>query len=985
MKAFFSAVLLTFLIACQPTPEKFETKTATADGYTYEYVVGDPMETRIYTLENGLKVYLSDYKNAPRLHVYIPVKAGGKNDPAENTGLAHYLEHMMFKGNDKFGTLDYEQEVVMLDSIEAMFNQYATLTDDAERKTYYEGIDAYSNEAAKLAIANEYDKMLSLIGGKGLNAYTTEDRTVYTVDIPSNELERFMEIEGSRFSKIVNRLFHTELEAVYEEKNRSLDNDNWKVYETMYASMFTAHPYGTQTVIGTIDHLKNPSITEIVNYFETYYTPNNVAICISGDIDYTKTIKLIDENFGSWEPNTSLPTWTKVEESPITAPIEKEVYGPNAEFLYMGYRFDGTSSDEIIKAKLIDMLLNNSEAGLIDINLKQKQTVLSAGSYVDAMNDYSVHTFYGNPKQNQTLEEVRDLILEQIELVKKGAFDDWLLGAVIADFKTSAMKSLESNSSRANGMVMAFTNNMSWSDYIQEIEKMEAITKEDLVAFANANYKDNYVVVFKRNGEDENQQKVDKPQITKVPLNRDSKSSFHEKIAATEVGKLTPSYVDYNKDVVKSNVNNVEVLSAFNKENELFELTYLFDFGQNADPKLSFAASYLEYIGNDMYSAEEFKKELYKIGCSFSVNASEERTYVTLSGLDENMTEATKLFESLLANPKADQDALDKMVDRTFKSRMDAKKDKGAILWSGLFNYGKYGANNPFNDVIPNYELEKIEATDLTEIIQGLTKLPHRILYYGPQPTKKVETFIAENHPVPASFNEIPELKVYPELDIEEPKVYWADYDMRQTEVIFLSKGDQYNSQMEPAVRLFNQYFGGGMNSVVFQEIREAQGLAYSVFSSYSQGSKKEKSDYLTAYVGTQADKQSEAMDALMGLLNDMPQTEDAFNIAKDAILNKIESERVTRSSVLWSYIGAQDKGLDYDIRKDVYNQVKEMNFEDLKTFQETFIKDNQYITVLVGSRDNIDFESLKKYGKVEEVPLDKLFGYTDPDQVVIE
>jgi predicted Zn-dependent peptidase len=208
---------------------------------------------------------------------------------------------------------------------------------------------------------------------------------------------------------------------------------------------------------------------------------------------------------------------------------------------------------------------------------------------------------------------------------------------------------------------------------------------------------------------------------------------------------------------------------------------------------------------------------------------------------------------------------------------------------------------------------------------------------------------------------------------------------MRQTEVIFLSKGDQYNSQMEPAVRLFNQYFGGGMNSVVFQEIREAQGLAYSVFSSYSQGSKKEKSDYLTAYVGTQADKQSEAMDALMGLLNDMPQTEDAFNIAKDAILNKIESERVTRSSVLWSYIGAQDKGLDYDIRKDVYNQVKEMNFEDLKTFQETFIKDNQYITVLVGSRDNIDFESLKKYGKVEEVPLDKLFGYTDPDQVVIE
>jgi len=962
--------------ACTETEKPFQTKTAEEGGYSYEYVEGDPLKTRIYTLDNGLKVYLSYYANAPRIQVYTPVKAGGKNDPASNTGLAHYLEHMMFKGNDKFGTVDYAKEEVMLDSIEAMFNHYATLTDDAERKTYYEQIDAYSNEAAKLAIPNEYDKMLSLIGGKGLNAYTTEDRTVYTVDIPSNEIARFLEIEGSRFSKIVNRLFHTELEAVYEEKNRSLDNDGWKVYETLYKTMFTKHPYGTQTVIGTIDHLKNPSITNIKAYFDTYYKPNNVAICMSGELDFTETIQLIDKNFGDWKPNNELPTWTKIEEEAITEPRIVEVFGPDAESLQMGYRFDGTGSDEYIKVQLIDMLLNNSKAGLIDLNLKQKQTVLNAGSYVDNMNDYSVHTLYGNAKQGQSLEEVKDLILEQIELVKKGEFDDWLLSAVITDFKKSQMSQNESNRARANSMVMAFTNDIPWSEYIQRIDKMEKVTKEELVAFANENYSDNYVIVYKRSGEDPNKLKVDKPSITKVPLNRDVKSDFQKAIAAEEVKKLSPVFLDFKADINTVNVNNVEVLAKVNNENELFELTYLLDIGKNVDPKLGIAVEYLEFIGNDKFNSEELQKELYKIGCGFSVFASTDRTYVTLSGLNENMEKATELFESLLAHPAADQTALDNMIDRTLKSRSDAKKSKSNILWSGLRNYAKYGADNPFTNVLSNHDLQQLKAEELTNIIKGITKYPHRVLYYGPRQTNELQTFLAKYHKTPAEFTPIPTLKEFEELPIDKPMVYWADYDMVQAEIVFQSKSDEYNVKLTPAARLFNEYFGGGMNSIVFQEIREAQGLAYSVFSSYSQGSKADKSDYLFAYIGTQADKQGEAMDAMMELLNNMPESEGAFEIAKEAIQNKIESERITKSDVIWNYINAKDKGVDYDVRQDVYKQVATMTFDDLKAFQETYIKGKTYVTVLVGSRDKINFEELAKYGEVKELSLDELFGY---------
>ncbi len=962
--------------ACNSPEEPYQTKTAEEGGYTYEYVEGDPMQTRIYTLDNGLKVYLSYYANAPRIQVYTPVKAGGKNDPATNTGLAHYLEHIMFKGNDKFGTLNFAKESVMLDSIEAMFNHYATLTDDEERKAYYAQIDAYSNEAAKYAIPNEYDKMMSLIGGKGLNAYTTNDRTVYTVDIPANEIGRFLEIEGSRFRKIVNRLFHTELEAVYEEKNRSLDSDNRKVYEALNKNLYKKHQYGTQTVIGTIDHLKNPSITKIKEYFNTYYRPNNVAVCMSGDLDFTETIKLVDKNFGTWEANNELPAWSKIEEEPITTPLTSEVFGPDAEFLYMGYRFDGTNSDEYLMAQLVDMILSNSKAGLIDLNLKQKQTVLNAGSFVQSMNDYSTHTLYGNAKQGQSLEEVRDLILAQIELLKKGEFDDWLLEAVITDFKKSQMSQYESNRARANSMVMAFTNDIPWAQHIQKIDMMEKVTKEELVAFANKHYGDNYAIVYKRNGEDPNKLKIDKPAITKVPLNRDVKSDFQKAITAQGVKKLSPVFLDFKADINTANVNNVEVLAKVNSENELFDLTYLFDMGKNADPKLAMAVEYLEFIGNDKFNSEELQKELYKLGCEFSVFAATDRTYVTISGLNENMEKATALFESLLASPTPDQDALNKMIDRTLKSRADAKKNKSNILWSGLRNYAKYGSDNPFTNVLSNHELKQLKAEELTSIIKGITKYPHRVLYYGPRNTSELETFLAEYHKTPAEFTPIPELKEFAELPIDTPLVYWANYDMVQAEIVFQSKSEKYDAQLTPAAILFNQYFGGGMNSIVFQEIREAQGLAYSVFSRYSQGSKIDKADYLFAYIGTQADKQGEAMNAMMELLNNMPESDNAFEIAKEAILNKIESERITKSDVIWNYVNAKDKGLDYDVRKDVYEQVATMSFKDLKAFQEKYIKDKTYVTVLVGSRDKINFEDLAKYGEVKELNLDELFGY---------
>ena len=278
------------------TAQKFETKKLTdKDGYTYETVVNDKNGVRIYTLKNGLKVYLAQNFDAPKIQTYIPVRTGSNNDPADNTGLAHYLEHMMFKGTSKLASADWAKEKPLLDEISRLYEQHKAEQDPEKKKALYKKIDEVSQEASKYAIANEYDKAISSLGASGTNAHTWLDETVYKNNIPNNELEKWLKVEKERFSELVLRLFHTELEAVYEEFNRAQDNDSRLVNYELMDALFPKHPNGQQTTIGKSEHLKNPSMIAIHKYFDTYYVPNNYAMVLVGDLDFDKTIKLVDQ------------------------------------------------------------------------------------------------------------------------------------------------------------------------------------------------------------------------------------------------------------------------------------------------------------------------------------------------------------------------------------------------------------------------------------------------------------------------------------------------------------------------------------------------------------------------------------------------------------------------------------------------------------------------------------------------------------------
>ena len=454
-------------------------------GQNYETVPNDPLNTRIYTLDNGLKVYMTVNKDEPRVQTYIAVRVGGKNDPAETTGLAHYFEHLMFKGTSNFGTQNYEAEKPLLDQIEQQFEVYRTTTDSLQRKLIYATIDSLSQEASKYAIPNEYDKLMSAIGATGTNAYTSYDVTCYTENIPSNEIDNWAKIQAERFKNCVIRGFHTELETVYEEYNMSLTNDMRKVIESTFKALFQKHPYGTQTILGTQEHLKNPSITNIKNYYKQWYVPNNMAICLSGDIDPEQAIATIEKYFGDMEPNPNLPKLEVKDEDPITQPIKRDVTGIDAEMVSLAWRIPAASSPDADVAQLLSLTLYNGQAGLIDLDVTQQQKLLSAYCMPYQLADHGVFFMIGEPKAGQTLDEVKNILLAEVDKLRRGDFDEKLLEANINNFKLSQMQMMDSNQGRADWYVNSFVNGTSWADEVTSLDRLSKLTKEDLMEYAD--------------------------------------------------------------------------------------------------------------------------------------------------------------------------------------------------------------------------------------------------------------------------------------------------------------------------------------------------------------------------------------------------------------------------------------------------------------------------------------------------------------------
>ena len=950
---------------------------ASAKEYKYQTVENDLLKTRIYTLDNGLKVYLSVNDEKPRIQTYIAVRTGSKNDPAETTGLAHYLEHLMFKGTSRLGVTDPVAEKPYLDKIQACYEEYRTLTNAEARRQKYHEIDSLSQLAAQYFIPNEYDKLMSIIGAEGTNAYTSNDVTCYTENIPSNEIDNWAKIQGERFQNMTIRGFHTELEAVYEEYNIHLTSDNDKLFNALMAKLYPTHPYGTQTTIGTQEHLKNPSITNIKNYFNKWYVPNNVAICMAGDFNPDEVIAIIDKYFGSWKPgkDVSQPTFPALK--PITAPTDTTVVGLEAETLWLGWRFDKAASLQNDTLSMVDAIISNGKAGLIDLDINQQMKMLEAWGTSESLQDYSMYILAGTPKEGQTLDEVKALLLTEMDKLKRGDFPDDLIESVVNNYKLSYYRALESNSWRANEYVESFINGEPWEQHVGQFERFCRLTKKDVVDFANRHFLNNYVAIYKRQGNDTTQKKIDKPVITPIPTNRDLVSSFVKEIQNAKVKPIEPKFVDFKRDLTFAQTKKkLPMLYVKNTENGRFTLNFKYDLGQENDIRYYYAAGYIDYLGTDKLSPEQLKQQFYKLACNYGISVTDRELYVYLNGLSENMPQALALMEDLLQNAKVDKDAYNQYVALIDKGRQDNKLNQQRNF-SYLVNYAAYGPYNPSRYALSTEQLRNTNPQELLDMLKELSKYEHEIHYYGPMSVKEVSNTITKIHRMPKTLIAAPAARHYTMEATPVNEVIIAPYDAKNIYMRMLhNENRQWTPEEAPVKALFNEYYGGGMNTIVFQELRESRGLAYNAYALYRQPSYKDQPEHFFTHIITQNDKMMDCIRQFNNILDTIPQSDAAFAIAKDALTKRLASERTTKFGIINAWLSAQNRGIDYDIHERIYNALPSITLQDVVRFEQKNIANKPYRYIILGKEEDLDIKALEKIAPIKRLTTEEIFGY---------
>ncbi len=927
-----------------------------------------------HKLENGLTVLLSPNPEEPRFYAEIITRAGSKHDPASNTGLAHYLEHLLFKGSQHFGTLNYEEEKPMLDKIALLYEERSKESNKTRRNEIYEQINQISQEAAALAIPNEMDRVYSDMGGKGINAHTWHEETVYKVNLPANRMEHWAKIESDRFANPVFRLFHTELETVYEEKNRSIDNKDRLLLYEVNNLLFKVHPYGQQSTLGEIEHLKNPSIGAIEEFYSTHYVPENMAICISGDIDPDKTIAIIEENFSTWNNNSILREEPRWEEKPLQGREFVQVQYLGEEQVVLAFQSAPRFHKDYHVLRLMDMVLDNSVAGLINLNLVEKQVVRSAGSFLYNFNDHGAHYFYGIPKDGQSMEEIESLLLEQIELVKKGEFPDWVIPAVINDFKKRQKEDLESNSKRVELLRDSFLSFVEWERMLGEIEELEKVTKDEIIRVANFYYGTDYVAGFRIDAQ-HNLPSIEKPTIDPLSINPDKQSDFMKEVEEISYEPFQPKFIEEDKDFLTKEISKgITLIHCPNPLNDLFTLEVRMGIGTDHQPMLSYLKRMLDRSGAGDISSEELKIEWYKLASEFGFGAREHFSSFSLNGLDENFEASLELAQKHLLSPNLSSDTWASAKSILLSERDDEQKDPRALS-NALAHFHRYGNDSRFLKRPSDEDINSSTPQSLSVLIKELLKVERTILYFGPRSIAEVENIILGDFLGEAPTMESP--TVNPDRSYKAPsnQVYFLEKEMAQAQVRLEFAVGEYQEEKTPLAELYNEYFGGGMAGLVFQELREARALAYSAWAHFFTPTRPNEENILVGSIGCQADKTIEAISAFIDLLDNMPINESRWESAHASILSSYRTNPIGSRSIPGFVYNFNAMNMQSDPRKSRYAKLEGMNVDDLRSFYTEDIQPKSILISVVGDSSKIKPDELSNFGPLRNVKAEELFN----------
>ena len=929
------------------------------------------LKVKEYRLENGLTVWLNEDHSQPKVFGAVVVKAGAKDCP--DTGIAHYFEHMMFKGTDRIGTLDYEAEKVLLDSIAMKYDELAMTEDTAARARLQKEINELSIRSSEYVIPNEFNRLISRFGGSGLNAATSYDATIYFNTFSPQYMVQWAEINSERLINPVFRLFQSELETVYEEKNMYGDFIGGQVMDTLMARYFGPHPYA-YPIIGSTKNLKNPRLTEMHKFFEDYYVASNMALILSGDFDAQQVMPILEKAFSRIRSGNA-PKQEKVMLPPFNGRETMKVKFPIPFIKAMGLGFRGVSAnheDQVALNIAVNLLNNSNGTGYLD-KLMVEHKLMGALAINESMNEAGILAVAIMPKLLiQSYSSAEKMVWDEINRVKNGDFSDEMFNSLKLEQKRQYASSLENIDSRATIMMNLFSQGKSWNDYLNEVARIESITKEDVVRVAQKYFSNNYLCVTKSTGKYP-KDNLPKPAFSPVvPRNADASSSYAKQLEKIPEQQVAPRIIDFEKDVKTSKLTPLVTLyTTPNPLNDIFTLNISYGIGALEQPELMQLTNYLQLLGTESLSFEQFRSRLQSIGSTLAFDVTPDAFVMKVTGFDNHIDETMKLVGDFIRHAKADDKKLRQIVD-------DAKVSEKAFFKSGdnvasaLLEQVKYGDQSRYLRKLSLSQIKKLKGKDMLAIYDKVRSVQCDLHYCGTLPVEKVIGTIRQHLPlerttVASNSPYYRELKQY-----DRPTVFFIDMpDMAQSIVYGYVKGDPVDDKASRhASRLFSVYFGGDMSSLMFQEIREFRSFAYRTSGRYQLPNHAHKgtAGSFTAMLSTQSDKTLDALGVLDSLIREMPLKPERVEAVKQMLVNRINNDYPPFRNLSEKVASARMEGFDRDPAEEFLRDIATMDMQDISRFYREQISGRPVVYVIAGNRKHIDMKKLAEYGTIIKV-----------------
>lgn len=929
------------------------------------------LKVKEYRLENGLTVWLNEDHSQPKVFGAVVVKAGAKDCP--DTGIAHYFEHMMFKGTDRIGTLDYESEKVLLDSIAMKYDELAMTEDTAARARLQKEINELSIRSSEYVIPNEFNRLINRFGGSGLNAATSYDATIYFNTFSPQYMVQWAEINSERLINPVFRLFQSELETVYEEKNMYGDFIGGQVMDTLMARYFGPHPYA-YPIIGSTKNLKNPRLTEMHKFFEDYYVASNMALILSGDFDAQQVMPILEKAFSRIRSGNA-PKQEKVMLPPFNGRETMKVKFPIPFIKAMGLGFRGVSAnheDQVALNIAVNLLNNANGTGYLD-KLMVEHKLMGALAINESMNEAGILAVAIMPKLLiQSYSSAEKMVWDEINRVKNGDFSDEMFNSLKLEQKRQYASSLENIDSRATIMMNLFSQGKSWNDYLNEVARIESITKEDVVRVAQKYFSNNYLCVTKSTGKYP-KDNLPKPAFSPVvPRNADASSSYAKQLEKIPEQQVAPRIIDFEKDVKMSKLTPLVTLyTTPNPLNDIFTLNISYGIGALEQPELMQLTNYLQLLGTESLSFEQFRSRLQSIGSTLAFDVTPDAFVMKVTGFDNHIDETMKLVGDFIRHAKADDKKLRQIVD-------DAKVSEKAFFKSGdnvasaLLEQVKYGDQSRYLRKLSLSQIKKLKGKDMLAIYDKVRSVQCDLHYCGTLPVEKVIGTIRQHLPlerttVASNSPYYRELKQY-----DRPTVFFIDMpDMAQSIVYGYVKGDPVDDKASRhASRLFSVYFGGDMSSLMFQEIREFRSFAYRTSGRYQLPNHAHKgtAGSFTAMLSTQSDKTLDALGVLDSLIREMPLKPERMEAVKQTLVNRINNDYPPFRNLSEKVASTRMEGFDRDPAEEFLRDIATMDMQDISRFYREQISGRPVVYVIAGNRKHIDMKKLAKYGTIIKV-----------------